>query len=457
MSLKARRMVKTLLRAFIIAVAVVAIFVYGFLSHRQKLPPYELLISAYDRALQIDFVQSLYYRVRGQSHPPGRWTRAEDGLSPSQHEEMEKLASLGYVSGTVTATGERGLITNYDKTRAEAGVNLYCSGHAPEVLLMDMEGKTLHRWRMNAVEAFPKDPPRPDDFRAGFFRRVHLYENGDLLAIYEGLGIVKIDKDSHLLWSNQNASHHAIYVDKSGEIYVLTRVPHIVPAVNERRPILEDFITVLGPDGVERRRYSVLEAVRNSDYSALMSYSKGYGDIFHTNWIALLDGGHERLSPHFKAGNALISLPELSTIAVVDLLANRVVWAMGGLFQFQHDPRLLENGDILLFDNRGRHGKSRVLELDPSTQEIRWTYPTAGTDHDFFSLFCGAAQRLSNGNTLITESEQGRAIEVTRENAIVWQFNSPHRAGDNKELVATLLEMQRLKTGFPLDWLTPKP
>jgi hypothetical protein len=35
------------------------------------------------------------------------------------------------------------------------------------------------------------------------------------------------------------------------------------------------------------------------------------------------------------------------------------------------------------------------------------------------------AQRLLNGNTLITESSFGRFFEVTREGAIVWEYVTP--------------------------------
>jgi hypothetical protein len=76
---------------------------------------------------------------------------------------------------------------------------------------------------------------------------------------------------------------------------------------------------------------------------------------------------------------------------------------------------------------------SRVLEIDPITLEIVWQYTarTAGfralaEDSKFYSHFEGAAQRLPNGNTLITESCYGRLIEVTRECDIVWEYVSPY-------------------------------
>ena len=71
-----------------------------------------------------------------------------------------------------------------------------------------------------------------------------------------------------------------------------------------------------------------------------------------------------------------------------------------------------------------------------------------------YSATCGTAQRLANGNTLITESDSGRAFEVTREGEIVWEFWNPERVTvEGQEYIATLFEVVRLPAGHPLDWL----
>jgi hypothetical protein len=44
---------------------------------------------------------------------------------------------------------------------------------------------------------------------------------------------------------------------------------------------------------------------------------------------------------------------------------------------------------------------------------------------NFFSPRMGCAQRLPNGNTLITESSFGRFFEVTKEGEIVWEYVNP--------------------------------
>jgi hypothetical protein len=109
------------------------------------------------------------------------------------------------------------------------------------------------------------------------------------------------------------------------------------------------------------------------------------------------------------------------------LETKRIVWASSGPFRSQHDPDVLPNGRILLFDNTGHlgpEGPSRIVELDILSQQVHWCY--AGTAADpLYSLVRSGQQMLPNGNVLITESDAGRIQEVTRGGEIVWEFRNP--------------------------------
>ena len=50
-----------------------------------------------------------------------------------------------------------------------------------------------------------------------------------------------------------------------------------------------------------------------------------------------------------------------------------------------------------------------------------WSYSAP----NFFSTNISSAQRLPNGNTLITEGAPGRVFEVTKEREIVWEYMNP--------------------------------
>ena len=78
-----------------------------------------------------------------------------------------------------------------------------------------------------------------------------------------------------------------------------------------------------------------------------------------------------------------------------------------------------------------RRISSRVLEINPVTFEKIWEYSIAGTKQiTFFSQYVSSAQRLPNGNTLITEGAIGRIFEVTTDSEIVWKYVSSYFAVD---------------------------
>lgn len=398
--------------------------------------------------------------------PPGRWRtqKMAPGKTLTHEQEMaiKQLQSLGYVSSSKPAPSKKG-VTIYDKGKAYNGLNLYISGHAPEAILMDMEGNELHKWSYDFRRIWPDFKPADIHGSYKYWRRVHLFENGDLLAIFEGIGLLKLDKDSNLLWNFRGNPHHDLFVDGNGKIYVLTRKAKMDPRYSEEEPILEDFVTVLAPDGTEIKSVSILRALEDSYYAPILNkleyVLKGpllrKGDILHTNTIELLDGKLANKSAAFRKGNVLISIRQLDTICVVDLDTQSVVWALSGLWGKQHQPTILKNGHMLLFDNNGNKGKSRIIEFDPFSQKVFWTY-TGTADILFFSALCGSSERLPNGNTLISESDTGRAFEITPDKTIVWEFYNPYRTGENNKLIASLFELIRLGPDFSLDWLDSK-
>lgn len=386
---------------------------------------------------------------------PGRWRRARPRgeatpLTPEQQEAVERLESIGYAAGTRAARAEKS-VTVFEPDRAFPGYNLYTSGHFPGAILMDMEGKVLHRWELRYEDAFPG--VKLEKYQsADFWRRVFLFPNGDLLAIFEGIGIIKLDKDSNLIWATRNRAHHDLEVLPNGDIYVLTRKADLIPSLHPSEPILEDFVTLLDANGNEKRTVSLVECLSNSGYRSILQESNlGAGDIFHTNTVRILSGR----ASWYEPGNVLVSMRNINVVGVVDLEKRTMPQAWVGSFKSQHDPRLLPNGHILLFDNLGGPGgKSRVVEFDPVDSRLHWSY--SGTRQEpLDSPTLGGTERLPNGNTLITESDNGRAIEVTPAKVIVWEFMSPHTVGPNDEYVASLFEMKRLSSDFPASWIEP--
>jgi len=389
--------------------------------------------------------------------PAGRWrgarAQSEPVLTEEQERELEKLRSIGYLAGSQPATSNSG-ITVHDPARSSGGVNFYTSGHFAGAILMDMEGRVLHEWRCDFLKAWPDETKSTEIDGSEYWRWAYLFENGDVLAIFDGLGLIKVDRNSNLIWKRLGSEHHDLDVTDDGRIYVLTRKAHMVERVNERMPVLEDFVAVLDPEGRLLKEVSVLEAFENSNFASSPA-ARGYvprGDLYHTNAVEVLDGRLADSIPAFRKENVLLSMRTQSIIAVLDMDAAEIVWVASDLWLAQHDPKVLDNGNILVFDNRGAKGESRVVEFDPVTRERVWVY-AGDRSNTFFTQMCGANHRLESGNTLITESDFGRAFEVTPGGDIVWEFVNPHRAGKRDNLIATLFDVMRLDPDFPLDWL----
>jgi hypothetical protein len=215
--------------------------------------------------------------------------------------------------------------------------------------------------------------------------------------------------------------------------------------------VIEDFVTVLTPDGEVVEEYSVIECFLNSDFAGqLVPGLESGGDITHTNTVQVIEDAMEHIHPALKQGNIVICMRTTSSIAVLNPRKRTIEWSMTSMFLDQHDATVLPSGNMLVFDNNGQvhfgtgglRPGSRVLEFNMLTQEIAFRYPKK-PDPSFYSGTSGAIQRLANGNTLIIESWAGRALEVTAQGDMVWEYYSPYRAGKNKDLIPHLCDVVR--------------
>lgn len=426
-------------------VCVACAFAYGYAAARRQLWPASAIDAA---AMQWNANGEAGVRTAVSVEPAvpqrGHWNLdRRRGARKIDPEAVQKLQSIGYLAGYNPAPALQS-VTVWDRKAAQSGLNLFTSGHAAEAALMTMDGRVVRRWRFPYERAFPDQPPLPST-PAGreHWRRVRLMRDGGIVAIYEGQGLIRLDRDSKLVWALPIGAHHDLDVRDDGSILVLTREVRLREDIHPLEPILEDFITEIAPDGRVVGKFSIVDSFLASNYAAYLRKAPPYGDIFHTNTLQIIDGANEGCVPALRRGNLLISSPHMDAIAVIDPRQRRVVWALSGLWHFQHEPVLLPGGTLLILDNQSQSARSRVLEIDILTQRIVWTYEGDAT-HPFFTQFNGSVQRLSNGNTLIIESDAGRAFEVNRASRIVWEFYNPHRAGAHGELIASLFDLVRL-------------
>ena len=350
----------------------------------------------------------------------------------------------------------------HNATAMQPGLTLV-SKNATAAVLMDSLGNIVHQWQCDFAEAFDEDdfaafPQQPDMLH---WHRTHLYPNGDLLANHDyvnhypyGYGLVKLDKNSQVIWKYTGTAHHDFDFDDQGNIYTLVQEIGTTPIGNIQPPYIEDFAVVIdGVTGQEKRRFSIFRALKNSPYRSVFDrwQTTRHSEVTHTNAIRLIppDWAAAAHIPRAKAGDLLISLRNPNALIIVDPIEQQVIWYGEGIWKQQHDPDFLPNGRVLLFDNQGLRGhpfgQSRVLEIDLFTHEIYWEYKGTSAEQIFDSWIRGAQQRLPNGNTLITESQRGRLLEVTPAGEIAWEYYNPDRAEyQGKPLRGMMTQAQRI-------------
>lgn len=334
------------------------------------------------------------------------------------------------------------------------GFTLCMYGGGSRAVLINMRGDVVHQWHVpfSRLWSAPTHVRGPINDAAVYFNDGHLYPNGDLLVVVEGpidlrnssngYGLAKLDKDSRVLWTYARNCHHDVSVGEDGVIYaIVNEVVHALPPGLEYipTPCMVDVIDVISPEGKLLKKLNLVEALKDSPYAALFCMLERPSlasappgamvapfvddarrrDVLHTNAVKVLSKTLAPRFPMFKPGQLVVSLRHLDALAVIDPDSGKIVWAARGPWRAQHDPSFLDNGRLLLFDNLGSPRSSRVLEYDPHTQALPWSYP--GDDGaPFVSRIRGLTQRLPNGNTLVVNSVGGEVFEVTPAREVVW-------------------------------------
>ena len=176
--------------------------------------------------------------------------------------------------------------------------------------------------------------------------------------------------------------------------------------------------------------------------------NKFYDDYVHANSLEWDNGG------------ILISANTQNAVIKIRYPQGDIVWRLGGYdakrsdfvlendplngFSRQHSVRKLPNGNILLFDNGVEHPNPRAraaeyrLDFKRMTATLVWEY-RAEPEYGYRNC-CGAVQRLSDGNTLITwggwetelQPKRGSlpiATEVNEAKQVVFEIRSRNFEG----------------------------
>ncbi len=320
----------------------------------------------------------------------------------------------------------------HDPEKAFPGYTLFAPmTGGGKVCLIDMHGEVVHSWSL------PYSPglygyltPQGTLFYNGKVPEEEGSERFIAEKGWKGGAVLEVDWDGNVLWElRQPDHHHDGILLRNGNVLLLClgEVPDLIsralqigrPGPVHDGPMYADYIVEMTKFG------DVVWKWRSWEHLNPYTDKPMYPQEDPEEWT------HGNTVAELPDGDILISLRDLSTIAIIDRQTGEFRWRFGSpnLAQ-QHAPTPLENGHILVYDNGTRRVDrfmpySRALEIDPATNEIVWLYEEK-QQVDFFAPHLSSAQRLPNGNTLICEGTFGRFFEVTSEGETVWEYVNPN-------------------------------
>lgn len=387
------------------------------------------------------------------------WGSAEAQEAPAatpraavEGDEVERLRSLPYLSGVQAHRDDTTGVVRRDPTRSCPGYTLYETQPLSRADLIDEMGTVVKSWSYGPSDRWERADLLPDGDLLVIGVDPHVWTDGgppDRIADSSRY-VLRLSWQGQVRWKKSIRAHHDIEQTPDGRVLLLGFERRLVPAINATVPTRDDHLILLDRDGNVLESRSMLEAIQRAPalFRLLSVRPSTLGgppwvDLLHSNsaeWMRRRElAGKDRI---YDLDNVLVCFRHQNRVAVVNWTRNEVVWSWGEReLSGPHDAQVLENGHFLVFDNGLGRGASRVLEIDPASKRVVWQY-AASPPTAFYTPSKGSAQRLPNGNTLIAESDKGRAFEVTPDGRVVWEFVSPHRLGNGMR--AALVRMRRI-------------
>ena len=390
--------------------------------------------------------------------PPPAPTSPSARAAEVSRAEVERLQALGYVDvAPEVVEGKPSGVVLHDAARSQPGYNLFTNAHLCSTQLIDATGHVVRSWSLDPC------------FR---WDNTTLLPNGDLLVVGRseradsskvevdrrfdvGRYVARLGWNGEVIWKTALGAHHDAQLTPRGEIVVLTARRRAVSEVDGNRKMKDDALTLLSQDGVKLVEASLYDLLKTAPPEQFRfqprTQGKGHLDLLHANSVFWMQD--EQLAardPLYAPSNVVVTIRHQDVVVVVDWDAKKVVWAWGqGELSGPHDAVVLPSGNFLVFDNGLGRRWSRVVEVDPKTRKIVWEY-RASEPETFYTQTRGASQRLANGNTLIAQSDSGRAFEVTPAGEIVWEFLNPNLSEGKR---GALVRMRRIDAALVDAWL----
>jgi hypothetical protein len=314
--------------------------------------------------------------------------------------------------------------------------------------LLDASGAVVHSWPIDYSEIVEGGSSTE------FVHAAKPLPDGTLLVDFDdGHAVARLDVCGHPIWARTDKTyHHLIERDGDGS--------WVWQATGWDGSQDQNMVRIDNETGEITDSISLIDDVFATDPNAAMRLTIPPGfvfnkdappdtlkDMFHPNDVEPLLAEMAAAFPQFSAGDLLVSLRNLDTIAVISRKTHKLLWSQQGPWLMQHDPDFQPDGTITVYSNNPDRNRSTLFRVDPKTGQT--SYALDVTSPAYFSWIMGTHQKLPNGNWMISVPKQGRVLEISATGAPVREYNNIIDANYNSFLTHAEL--------LPTDFFTELP
>lgn len=348
-----------------------------------------------------------------RSYVTGSYRDADISVRRPENADYSDFAPVEAATGL----GVDGLVMRADKARLPAAYRLLVGAFTFDgeienaALLLSPDLSIVKKWLLDEIAVGGLEP-RPK-FRK-FVHGLDILADGSLIYTFDGsISLQRTDACNRRMWSTPGTFHHAVTATEDGQhVWTLlnddglAKVATVDGSIVQEITMPEVIAANPGIDILEIRR------LHGNDLGNNGRNTEGtwLEDPFHFNDVDPLPPSLAAQFPAFDEGDLLLSARSLNLVFVLDPDDLKIKWWRIGAVQRQHDPDWLENGEILVFNNRMSRDYSEIISINPTTYQSQVVLP--GAPRDFYTRIRGKQQMTDGGGLVVTSPQQGWAFEV---------------------------------------------
>ena len=292
-----------------------------------------------------------------------------------------------------------------------------------EIRLINLkDDEVLHRWRFkrkdyNGLGNRQFESARP-------LSTIVLPDSSVIVMLDPSFNIVRISKDSKIIWHNQDKRyHHTMNLDAENNLWVCAEEAGKFKQANGKVKYYRD-------DHITKIDVKTGEVIFTKSLTSIFLENGMYGPIFgvHSGSDPLHLNDIEPAfysTDYWQKGDLFLSLRSISSVYQYRPETGKLIRAIRGPFIGQHDVDIISEHELSIFDNNVprvgrkisgqsqeekliyRADHSRVIVHNLSSGKFQSVFENKMREEDIWTETEGLAQFLSNGSLFVENQNRG--------------------------------------------------